>query len=209
MRFPRRPGRPARSWSRRRTSAPSPTCGAEPRSRTPMACRSWWTRRGALISRSTSPARARARGGRRPGHVEHAQDRGQLHAVGDAPPRACLGGPHRRVRGRPRRHAGRVDQPELAAARLARRRAPPRRERRAGAAAETIRRAREMPAQAIREMPGLDVLDERIAGRPGVHGYDPLRLAVDVRGTGASGYQVAQLMHERGRRQPRAVPARP
>src|SRR5438132_1266788 len=51
--------------------------------------------------------------------------------------------------------------------------------------------------QAIRQIPGLDVLDERIAGRPGVHGYDPLRLAVDVRGTGASGYQVARLMHDR------------
>jgi len=50
--------------------------------------------------------------------------------------------------------------------------------------------------QAIRQLPGLDVLDERIAGRPGVFGYDPLRLAVDVRGTGATGYQVAQLMHE-------------
>jgi lysine decarboxylase len=50
--------------------------------------------------------------------------------------------------------------------------------------------------QAIRQLPGLDVLDERMAGRPGVHGYDPLRLAVDVRGTGATGYQVAQLMHE-------------
>jgi arginine decarboxylase len=50
--------------------------------------------------------------------------------------------------------------------------------------------------QAIRQVAGLDVLDERIAGRPGVHGYDPLRLAVDVRGTGASGYHVARLMHE-------------
>jgi arginine decarboxylase len=50
--------------------------------------------------------------------------------------------------------------------------------------------------QAIRQLPGLDVLDERMAGRPGVHGYDPLRLAVDVRGTGATGYQVAQLMRD-------------
>ena len=49
---------------------------------------------------------------------------------------------------------------------------------------------------AIRRLPGLDVLDERIVGRPGVAGYDPLRLAVDVRGTGSSGYRVAQLMHE-------------
>ncbi len=57
---------------------------------------------------------------------------------------------------------------------------------------EALRTAR----QAIRQLPGLDVLDERIIGRPGVHGYDPLRLAVDVRETGASGYQVAKLMHE-------------
>jgi lysine decarboxylase len=48
--------------------------------------------------------------------------------------------------------------------------------------------------EAIRALPGLDVLDESIAGRPGVHGYDPLRLAVDVRGTGATGYEVAALM---------------
>ena len=44
---------------------------------------------------------------------------------------------------------------------------------------------------AIRALPGLDVLDESIAGRPGVHGYDPLRLAIDVRGTGATGYELA------------------
>jgi arginine decarboxylase len=50
--------------------------------------------------------------------------------------------------------------------------------------------------KAIRRLPGLDVLDERIVGRPGVAGYDPLRLVVDVRGTGSSGYRVAQLMHE-------------
>jgi lysine decarboxylase len=61
---------------------------------------------------------------------------------------------------------------------------------------ETIR-ALANARQAIRQISGLDVLDERIAGRPGVHDYDPLRLAVDVRGTGASGYQVARLMHER------------
>jgi lysine decarboxylase len=50
--------------------------------------------------------------------------------------------------------------------------------------------------QAIHQIAGLDVLDERIVARPGVHGYDPLRLVVDVRGTGASGYQVARLMRE-------------
>jgi arginine decarboxylase len=46
---------------------------------------------------------------------------------------------------------------------------------------------------AIRRLPGLDVLDESIAGRPGVHAYDPLRLAIDVRGTGATGYEIAAL----------------
>ena len=45
--------------------------------------------------------------------------------------------------------------------------------------------------RAIRDLPGLDVLDDSIAGRPGVHDYDPLRLAIDVRGTGATGYEVA------------------
>ena len=49
---------------------------------------------------------------------------------------------------------------------------------------------------AIRELPGLGVLDESIAGRPGVHGYDPLRLAIDVRGTGATGYEIAELTLE-------------
>ena len=48
----------------------------------------------------------------------------------------------------------------------------------------------------IRRLPGLDVLDERLVGRPGVHGYDPLRLCIDVRGTGATGYDLARLMLE-------------
>jgi arginine decarboxylase len=49
----------------------------------------------------------------------------------------------------------------------------------------------------IRELQGLDVLDERLVGRPGVHDYDPLRLAVDVRGTRASGFELAGAMRER------------
>jgi arginine decarboxylase len=61
--------------------------------------------------------------------------------------------------------------------------------------AETIQALRSA-RQAIRQLPGLDVLDERMTGQPGVFGYDPLRLAVDVRATGATGYQVAQLMHD-------------
>jgi lysine decarboxylase len=61
------------------------------------------------------------------------------------------------------------------------------------ATVDSLRAAR----QAIRAIPGLDVLDERLAGRPGVHAYDPLRLVVDARATGATGYQLARLLHER------------
>jgi arginine decarboxylase len=60
---------------------------------------------------------------------------------------------------------------------------------------ETVR-ALAQARSSIRGMPGLDVLDERLVGRPGVHGYDPLRLAIDARGTGASGYDLARLMRE-------------
>jgi arginine decarboxylase len=60
---------------------------------------------------------------------------------------------------------------------------------------ETIA-ALERAREEIRARPGLDVLDERLAGRPGVAGWDPLRLAVDVRGTGTTGHRVAALMHE-------------
>jgi lysine decarboxylase len=60
---------------------------------------------------------------------------------------------------------------------------------------ETLR-ALDATHDAIRAIPGLDVLDERFVGRPGVHDYDPLRLAVDIRGTGASGYEVATLLRE-------------
>jgi arginine decarboxylase len=48
----------------------------------------------------------------------------------------------------------------------------------------------------VRALPGLDVLDERLTGAPGVHGWDPLRLAVDVRGTGTTGHRIAALMLE-------------
>jgi arginine/lysine/ornithine decarboxylase len=54
----------------------------------------------------------------------------------------------------------------------------------------------ELTRAAVREVPGLDVLDERFVGRPGVFAYDPLRLAVDVRGTGATGYEFAPLLRE-------------
>jgi arginine decarboxylase len=48
----------------------------------------------------------------------------------------------------------------------------------------------------IRAIPGLDVFDERLVGAPSVHAYDPFRLVVDVRGTGATGHRIARLMHD-------------
>ena len=61
---------------------------------------------------------------------------------------------------------------------------------------ETLR-ALALARDAVREIPGLDVLDERLAGAPGVFAYDPLRLVIDVRGTGHSGYELARIVRER------------
>ena len=41
---------------------------------------------------------------------------------------------------------------------------------------------------------GLEVLDERVVGRFGVAAIDPLRVCIDVRATGLSGYEVARRM---------------
>jgi arginine decarboxylase len=46
----------------------------------------------------------------------------------------------------------------------------------------------------IEEIPGLGVLDEGIIGSPGVSGWDPLRLTVDVRGTGVTGHEFADML---------------
>jgi arginine decarboxylase len=50
--------------------------------------------------------------------------------------------------------------------------------------------------EAIRAIAGLDVLDERIVGRAGVAAWDPLRLTIDVRGTGSTGYRLAALARQ-------------
>ena len=77
------------------------------------------------------------------------------------------GEPDRGERRRPLRDADRVDQPELAPVRIARRRAPQRRGATGrdmlGETLAALRRVRE----AVREIPGLEVLDERLAGAPG------------------------------------------
>ena len=47
------------------------------------------------------------------------------------------------------------------------------------------------------EIDGLDVLDEEIAEARSVFAWDPLRLSVDVRGTGATGNEIARYLRER------------
>jgi arginine decarboxylase len=48
----------------------------------------------------------------------------------------------------------------------------------------------------VKRIGGLEVLDERLVGRPGVYGWDPLRLSIDVRATGSTGTRLASLMRE-------------
>lgn len=47
---------------------------------------------------------------------------------------------------------------------------------------------------AIDEIPGCRVVGAEMVGRPGIAGWDPLRIVVDVRGTGLTGYQVAEAL---------------
>ena len=61
--------------------------------------------------------------------------------------------------------------------------------------AETLRALADT-RDGVREVPGLDVLDKRLVGSPGVFAYDPLRLTIDVRGTHMSGYELARLLRE-------------
>jgi lysine decarboxylase len=44
----------------------------------------------------------------------------------------------------------------------------------------------------IEQIPGLAVLDESMVGRPGIAGWDPLRLSIDVRESGTTGYRLAK-----------------
>jgi arginine decarboxylase len=48
--------------------------------------------------------------------------------------------------------------------------------------------------EAISLIPGCAVVGEQWIGRPGIAGWDPLRIVIDVRGTGLTGYQVASAL---------------
>jgi arginine decarboxylase len=44
---------------------------------------------------------------------------------------------------------------------------------------------------AIDEIPGCSIVGGDMVGRPGVAGWDPLRIVIDIRGTGCTGYEIA------------------
>jgi arginine decarboxylase len=44
------------------------------------------------------------------------------------------------------------------------------------------------------KIPGIALVDGQFVGRPGVAGWDPMRLVIDVRGTGCTGYEVADAL---------------
>lgn len=49
----------------------------------------------------------------------------------------------------------------------------------------------------VRRIDGLDVLGEEITAARSVHAWDPLRLSIDVRGTGTTGNAIARHLRER------------
>jgi arginine decarboxylase len=48
----------------------------------------------------------------------------------------------------------------------------------------------------IDTVPGARVIGDEFVGRPGVAGWDPMRIVIDVRGTGCTGYEVAAGLRE-------------
>jgi lysine decarboxylase len=46
----------------------------------------------------------------------------------------------------------------------------------------------------LQSIPGIALIDENQVGRPGVAAYDPLRIVIDVRETGRTGYEVADAL---------------
>jgi arginine decarboxylase len=48
--------------------------------------------------------------------------------------------------------------------------------------------------EAIEQIPGCAIVGDQWVGRPGIAAWDPLRIVIDVRGTGLTGYQVASAL---------------
>jgi arginine decarboxylase len=51
--------------------------------------------------------------------------------------------------------------------------------------------------EAIDSVRGCSVVGAELVGRPGVAGWDPMRIVIDVRGTGCTGYEVAAALRGR------------
>lgn len=60
---------------------------------------------------------------------------------------------------------------------------------------ETIEMLHDARAE-LRDLRGIDVLDHSMLENESVIGWDPLRLTIDVRGTGSSGYRIARLARQ-------------
>ncbi len=46
----------------------------------------------------------------------------------------------------------------------------------------------------LREVDGVELLDQELVGRPGIAAYDPLRVVLDTRGTGCTGMELADVL---------------
>ena len=60
---------------------------------------------------------------------------------------------------------------------------------------ETLRAIRHT-REKLGSVPGIAVVGEEMVGRPGVADWDPLRIVLDVRGTGRTGYAVAEALRQ-------------
>jgi arginine/lysine/ornithine decarboxylase len=58
---------------------------------------------------------------------------------------------------------------------------------------ETLR-AIEVAREKLETIPGIALVDSSLVGQMGVTGYDPLRIVLDVRGTGCTGYEIADAL---------------
>ena len=162
------------------------------RPRRAARCRRGVGRAPGLLRRASAARPGRRRG---PRHLEHAQARRQPDPVGDAPPRG----------------GGRLDEAAVdRALRLVTSTSPSSlllasldaaRRHAALHGGDLLRQAVAELAvlrEEIRHVSGLDVLDERVVGAFGVAAIDPLRVCIDVRATGLSGYEVARRMRSDG-----------
>ena len=48
----------------------------------------------------------------------------------------------------------------------------------------------------LRTIPGIEVIDSSVVGTPGIAGWDPLRIVIDVRGTGRTGYEIETALRQ-------------